>query len=754
MRWNGFLISIALAVAASTAAPLLAATFGTVVPIAGHSSDIALDESRGVLYIANFTANRIEVMSTADGTIRTSMNVAPQPGAISLSPDNQYLIVAHFGNFTSGQSAQNAMTLIHLADNTRQTFAMGDTPLGVQFLADGRAFIVTNNSLILLDPASGAMTVVATFATIAKSLPVNAATFPSQVILASLATSPDHRYVYGIADDGTSQAFYRFDDSTGSIYAIGVVASPKPLPRVSVSADGSFAMIGQYKLGPFADDLAQFPNSVTSVNVGGNAVDSQSGTIYAQILTASPATSSSSSSTSAASASSTTPPVLSILDADNLTVRQQLNLPENITGRAVLTAANDVLYTVSDSGVMILPVGSLPRFHRVTANQTDLVAAGSFCSRQVITQTLNITDPGGNKTDFFISSNMAGVTMSPSSGTTPATVQVSIDPSAFQNQTGTVTGTLTISSASAVNVPATVRLLVNNRNPDQRGTTVTVSGTLTDILADPVRSRFYVLRQDLNQVLVYDGTNYSLLATLRTSTTPTQMTMTFDRQYLIVGHDNSQYAYVYNLDTFQQQVPIKFPSGHYPRQIAESGKALLALVRDVTGDAPGAVDRIDFAARTATEMPTLGIYKNSVNPSAVLAPAPNGGAILLASPDGNVMLYDANADAFTVSRTGCHYIIGSLCGVELRILHRRALPPELFPGAAGNVGNRFRIFGRVCVCGSVGTAHDRTSREQPGRHPARRSDRQPEREPHSHGGGSSGRRGRGATAHADARSAQ
>jgi len=342
--------------------------------------------------------------------------------------------------------------------------------------------------------------------------------------------------------------------------------------------------------------------------------------------------------------------VLYVLDADNLTVRQQLRLPENMTGRAVLTSANDVLYTVSDSGVMILPVGLLSKYHRVTANQTDLVASGSFCNRQVITQTLNITDPGGNKTDFVISSNLAGVTMSPSAGTTPATVQVSIDPSAFQNQTGTVTGTLTISSVSAVNIPTTVRLLVNNRNPDQRGTAVTVSGTLTDILADPVRSRFYVLRQDLNQVLVYDGTNYSLLATLRTSTTPTQMTMTFDRQYLIVGHDNSQYAYVYNLDTFQQQVPIKFPSGHYPRQIAESGKALLALVRDVTGDAPGAIDRIDFAARTATEMPTLGIYKNSVNPSAVLAPAPNGGSILLASPDGNVMLYDANADSFTVSR--------------------------------------------------------------------------------------------------------
>jgi DNA-binding beta-propeller fold protein YncE len=86
MRWNNCLILTAFAALLSSS-PCVAASFGTVAPIGGHASDIALDESRGVLYIANFTANRIEVMSTADYSIRTSMNVAPQPGALSLSPD-------------------------------------------------------------------------------------------------------------------------------------------------------------------------------------------------------------------------------------------------------------------------------------------------------------------------------------------------------------------------------------------------------------------------------------------------------------------------------------------------------------------------------------------------------------------------------------------------------------------------------------------------------------------------------------------
>src|SRR2546421_10474958 len=99
MRWNIAVISFALAALLSPVAPCVAATFGTVVPIGGHASDIALDESRGGLYIANFTANRIEVMSTANYPIRTSMNRAPQPGAIAISPDKKILLVSPSGKW-------------------------------------------------------------------------------------------------------------------------------------------------------------------------------------------------------------------------------------------------------------------------------------------------------------------------------------------------------------------------------------------------------------------------------------------------------------------------------------------------------------------------------------------------------------------------------------------------------------------------------------------------------------------------------
>src|ERR1035441_3272407 len=121
---------------------------------------------------------------------------------------SQFLLIAHYGNFTPPDPSRNAVTLVNLNSNTRQTFATGDPPLGVAFTADGEALIVTTTSFVSLDPSSGAMQVLATFANLGQSLPPALATIPSQVISAALTTSADGSTVYGIASSGSAQAFY------------------------------------------------------------------------------------------------------------------------------------------------------------------------------------------------------------------------------------------------------------------------------------------------------------------------------------------------------------------------------------------------------------------------------------------------------------------------------------------------------------------------------------------------------------------
>src|SRR5579862_4778276 len=88
--------AIGALLALTVSAAAWAGTFGKVVPIGGYASDIALDESRGVLYIADFTANRIEVMNLSSLSVARSINVNPQPGSIAMSPDGNYLVVGHY----------------------------------------------------------------------------------------------------------------------------------------------------------------------------------------------------------------------------------------------------------------------------------------------------------------------------------------------------------------------------------------------------------------------------------------------------------------------------------------------------------------------------------------------------------------------------------------------------------------------------------------------------------------------------------
>ena len=641
-------VAASLLLAAGLAAPVSAATFGTVVPIGGQAGDLALDEPRGLLYIANFTANRIDVMSLSDNTIHTSISVAPQPGSLALSPDGNYLVVAHFGNFVSPSAPTNALTVILLnQNNAKQTFAMGDPPLGVAFGIDNKALVVTTTNFILFDPINGQTTVLDTIANVtANTLPVAPANFPPNIVATSLNVSADGFHVYGLSDT----IIFHYGVLDHSVQALYYQSSPPMGPRaVSVSRDGSYFTGGWTRMvgGIFT---ANFPNPAGTLNVGSSAIDSSAGLIYAQIPQGSAQSSAAPPSTPSTSApqGSVAPPILQVVAADNLAVQQNLQMNENLAGKSVLTSKGDMLYSISDSGVTVFPVGYLNSMNRVRASQPDLVFRGNLCNSGVNKHQIVILDPGGNQTDFTLTPSVAGITLSQYAGTTPATITVSVDPAVFQNQAGTVTASIAVSSSLAINVPDPIRVLINSQGPEQRGTFINVPGTLVDVLADPARNRFYLLRQDQNEVYVFDSTGQNQIAILRTSNTPTSLAITMDRNYLLVGHDNSQLIYVYDLNTLKPSAPIVMPSGHFPRSVAVSSSAILVACR-VAGPAH-TIDVVDFPSRTADILPTLGIFQNSINIDTVLSSSPGGRYIFAASADGTVMLWDSSARSFVAGR--------------------------------------------------------------------------------------------------------
>ena len=642
--------ALSLVFAAGLVAPVSAATFGTVVPIGGQAADIALDEPRGLLYIANFTANQIDVMSLSDNTIHSSISVAPQPGSLALSPDGNYLVIVHFGNFAAPAASTNALTVIYLnQNNALQTFALGDPPLGVAFGIDGIALIVTTTNFILFDPTNGQTVVLDTIANVtAHTLPVPPANFPTNIVATSLNVSADGFHIYGLSDT----IFFHYSALDHSLHSLYYYTAVPPLgPRaVSVSADGSYFTAGWAVMigGIFRSN---FPFALGTLNLGTTAINSSAGLIYAQLpqgTAQSSAAPPSNPSSPSAPQGSVAPPILQVVAADNLAVQQNLQLAENTTGKSILSSKSDMMYSVSDSGVTVFPVGYLNSFNRVQASKPDLVFRGNLCSSNINTQQVTILDPGGNQTDFTLTPSAAGVYLSQYAGTTPATITVTVDPAVFQNQQGTVTASIKIGSGLAINVPDPIRVLINSQGPEQRGTFVDVPGTLVDVLADPVRNRFYVLRQDQNEVYVFDSTGQNQIAVLRTGTTPTSMAITMDSNYLLIGHDNAQLIYVFNLNTLQPSAPVVMASGHQPRQVAVSSNAILAASR-VAGPTH-TIDYVDFLNRTADPLPSLGVFKNDINIDTALSSSPSGRFILATGADGTTYLYDASSNSFVAGR--------------------------------------------------------------------------------------------------------
>jgi hypothetical protein len=248
----------------------VAATFGTVIPIGGQASDIALDESRKSLYIANFGGNRIDVMSLDTNAITRSIQVTAQPGALALSRDNRFLVVAHYGNF---EAARNAVTVINLEDNTRRVFGTGSAPLAIAFTIDNLAFVVTSTEFLLLDPVSGQTRTIDTVEGLAgKTLPVPAPAIPPVIIRASAAVSRDGLWVYGLTD----KFLFRYDIGLGQLIITGYTSSPDMGPRtVSVNSNGTFYTAGWALFDRQGTLVAQFPNPSGKLDIGSHAIDTE-----------------------------------------------------------------------------------------------------------------------------------------------------------------------------------------------------------------------------------------------------------------------------------------------------------------------------------------------------------------------------------------------------------------------------------------------------------------------------------------------
>jgi uncharacterized protein (TIGR03437 family) len=158
-----------------------------------------------------------------------------------------------------------------------------------------------------------------------------------------------------------------------------------------------------------------------------------------------------------------------------------------------------------------------------------------------------------------------------------------------------------------------------------------------------------VVRKDKNRILVFNSDNNQQQAVLRTGTTPRRVDFTADGKSLLVANADSQYVQMFDLDTLEPQRPIQLLAGRYATSVAASTNAAFAVVINDEKE-PGSINRLDLQTGCAVEPPSLGIWQNKLDPESVVTTPPNRATVLLAEPDGNIKLYEAQGDAWVLSR--------------------------------------------------------------------------------------------------------
>src|SRR5439155_1589174 len=263
--------------------------------VGGHVSDIVLDEARGVLYIANFTARRIEVMSLSDKKVTRSITVPAQPGAMALSPDGQFLVVTHFFGDPgfplfpppAGSCPGSGVSVVNAGSGAVQSsFCFADAPLGVAFGNDDRALIVTTTGLLSFDPLSGQIQdlgalycgqaingVLPDPCTLTRSLPVPLNTRPAQIVAASVTAAQDGFTIYGQLT-APSVVRFRYDVKSKNVVPLPGGSAPGAGPiAVSVNRDGSRLMAGWGLFDRNGSVVAQLHSLIGADNIGGHVFD-------------------------------------------------------------------------------------------------------------------------------------------------------------------------------------------------------------------------------------------------------------------------------------------------------------------------------------------------------------------------------------------------------------------------------------------------------------------------------------------------
>ncbi len=685
-------VSLTPAVAQNTSA-----TFGQVLALGYTPSDLVLDESRQRIYLINNGSNTVDIFSISGQTVIQSVPVGRIPLAGAMSLDKSVLWVTNQQDSSVSIIDLNALAVI-------QTISLPAAPQGVEVGADGRALVSTAgttggaNTLVIVDPtqaAANAVTAVITPPPPSPSnvLPTTTLTRPDTTFPSKLIRTPDGQYIVGLTNPSTTSTYlFVYEVASGTILRSRTVTGQSTV--LSIAPDGSrfmagftlydtstLSVIGQMNVAnaPFSFTA----NFNTRQNIGGSVFSPDGSTILGA-FNVTPF-----SNPPAATNAST----LLVSDSRNLGIQLGLKMPESIVAKVVITADGSKAWSLSESGMIYLPLSTIYSSPLLVPETTQVFLAVDACNPGIASATLKINNLGKGKLTFSVATISNALVASVSSGVAPATITFTMEPGRTnivrQPGTNLATGATTLSglpfdvtlaSHEAVNIPPTIRVYMNYRQLDQRGiiypiptipnnspTATQITGNtgliggdqgLRDIMLDSSRGRVYITNAGYNRVEVFDTTKLQFLTPIAVGQLPNQMAMTSDNRYLYVGSSGGELISIVDLNVNTVIGTVSYPP--LPRQ---AGGATAALITPLTL-AMGTYG-LQFIMSNGTQWEVVGnvaqprapdtVTKQTNNTNTIPTPAfmmnsPDNQTILTLGGTGTAYLYNGLNDTYIASR--------------------------------------------------------------------------------------------------------
>jgi DNA-binding beta-propeller fold protein YncE len=675
------------------------ATFGEVVPLGGTPSDLVVDEGRGLLYLINSNANRVDLLNYRTRQLVGSIPVCSFPLSGAMSPDAATLYVT----CTQGAS----MAIIRLGANQVQEFvSLPARPEGVAVGFDGRVLITTqgvginnaSNTLLLYDPSQDAASrvyIVPSPPAISTPNPLPAVTAgrPATAFPGRLLATPDGRFIIGMVAinqqlNSAITTVFVYEAASATVLRNRLVTGQSTV--LSFSGDGgrfmagftqydtaTLAVNGQFSIAnlPFFLNTGFSQNFNAQFNFGGSVFSPDGQTLYSAFNNSTATTFQNLRPTSN---------ILMVSNPRNLSTTLGIRLRESVLGRMVITSDGADIFALSESGLLYIPISKLFDSPIIQPEATQVFLAVDDCNRGIARASVGIANLGKGKLTFAVPNTGAALVAQVASGVAPSRISFVMEPgrAGVVRQAGTnlYTGAATnqggivsvqVVAPEAINLPNVIRVYMNFRESTQRGLIFPIPTTpnlfpagssipegLWDMALDEARGRLYISNSGFNRIEIFDINRQRLMDPIEVGQMPHSLAMSPDGLTLWVGNYGGESIQAIDLDTLRITGSIEFPP--IPRAGAQALLRPVAMAYGISG--------LQFMMAANSGTGTGGSFWRVVGNQAVprqnvngfppatipgphyMAATPDGRQIVVMNGNGVGYLYDGLADTYINSR--------------------------------------------------------------------------------------------------------